>query len=114
MRTFDVSTRSDGSTVVLEVAGSVDAVTAVRLADELQAQLDAGRPRVVVDLGAVSYVSSAALRVLLAAVKGARGAGGDLRLAAVAPGVAKVFGLAGFDAIVQRYDDAAAAVASFT
>ncbi len=113
MRSFDLSTRELGSVTVLEVAGSVDAVTAPRLGEELGAALAAGRPQLVVDLGGVGYASSAALRALLAGVKGARAAGGDLRLAAVTPAVAKVFGLAGFDGIVQRFDDAQAAVDSF-
>ena len=113
MRSFDLSTRELGSVTVVEVSGSVDAVTAPRLAEALDAALAAGRAQLVVDLGGVGYASSAALRTLLAGVKGARGAGGDLRLAAVTPEVAKVFELAGFDGIVQRFADAEAAAVSF-
>lgn len=113
MRSFDLDTRSEGSVAVVSVAGSVDAVTAPRLSEGLDAVLEAGQVRVVVDLGAVDYASSAALRALLAGVKRARGGGGDLRLASVGPDVGKVLEMAGFDGIVQRFDDAAAAVASF-
>ena len=113
MRSFDLDTRSEGSVTVVSVAGSVDAVTAPRLADALAAALAAGQVHLVVDLSDVGYASSAALRALLAGVKGARGGGGDLRLAAVGGEVAKVFEMAGFDGIVQRFDDAASAVASF-
>ncbi len=113
MRSFDLSTRELGSVTVVEVVGSVDAVTAPRLGEALGAALAGGRPKLVVDLGGVGYASSAALRALLAGVKGARSAGGDLRLAAVTPDVAKVFELAGFDGIVQRFVDAEAAAVSF-
>ncbi len=114
MRSFDLSTRNEANAAIVEVAGSVDAVTSARLAEALNQQLEAGRPRIVVDLGGVGYASSAALRALLAGVKGARGAGGDLRIAAVTPEVAKVLEMAGFDGIVRRFDDTAAAVASFS
>lgn len=114
MRSFDLNTRTEGSAAVFEVAGSVDAVTSARLTEALNERLEAGETRLVVDLGGVAYASSAALRALLAGVKGARSAGGDLRLAAVTPAVAKVLELAGFDGIVQSFDDAAAAVASFS
>ncbi|TVR90479.1 MAG: anti-sigma factor antagonist [Trueperaceae bacterium] len=113
MRSFDLDTRSEGSVTVVSVAGSVDAVTAPRLGDALGAALAAGQVHLVVDLAGVGYVSSAALRALLAGVKGARSGGGDLRLAAVGPDVGKVFEMAGFDGIIQRFDDTAAAVASF-
>ncbi len=113
MRSFELTERELGPVTVMVVAGSVDAITAPRLGEALASALAAGRSRLVVDLVGVDYVSSAALRALLAGVKGSRSAGGDLRLAGVTPAVAKVFALAGFDAIVQRFDDAEAAAASF-
>ena len=113
MRSFELDTRTEGSVTVLSGAGSVDAVTAPRLGDALDAALTAGQVPLVVDLAGVGYASSAALRALLTGGKGARGGGGDLRLAAVGREVGKVFDMAGFDGIVQRFDDATAAVASF-
>jgi len=113
MRSFDLSTRADGAVTVVAVAGTVDAVTAPRLAEALQAEVDAGRHRLVADLAAASYVSSAGLRAFLATVKQARAAGGDLCLAAVQPSVHQVFDLAGFTAIVRFFDDVDGAVAAF-
>ena len=113
MRTFDLEEQERGPVTVIAVEGSVDAVTAPRLSEALAATVAAGRVRLVVDLGGVDYVSSSALRALLAGVKGSRAAAGDLRLAAVPPPVARVFELAGFDGIVQRFDDADAAALSF-
>ena len=113
MRSFELQAHGAGGVHVVRVAGSVDAVTAPRLGEALQEALASGRASIVVELSGVSYASSAALRALLAAVKGARAAGGDVRLAAVQSDVAKVLDMAGFDGIVQRYDDEPAAVASF-
>ena len=113
MRSFELDTQDRDGVHLVRVAGSVDAVTAPRLGEALQATLDAGGTALVVDFRGVGYASSAALRALLAAVKGARAAGGDLRLAGVQGDVAKVLDMAGFDAIVQRFDDETAAIASF-
>lgn len=111
MRSFEIETRSaDGATIVA-VAGSVDAVTSPRLAESLQATIAGGQPRVVVDLGGVGYVSSAGLRAILAGVKAARSAGGDLAIAAAQPQVREVFELAGLTTIVAFHDEATAAVA---
>jgi anti-sigma B factor antagonist len=113
MRSFDLSTRAAGDVTVVSVAGTVDAVTAPRLAEALQAEVGAGRHRLVADLAATTYVSSAGLRAFLATVKQARATGGDVRLGAVQPSVHQVFDLAGFTTIVRFFDDVDAAVASF-
>jgi anti-sigma B factor antagonist len=113
MRSFDLSTRVQGDVTVVTVAGTVDAVTAPRLAEALQAEVGAGRHRLVADLSGATYVSSAGLRAFLATVKQARAKGGDVRLGAVRPSVHQVFDLAGFTAIVRFFDDVDAAVASF-
>jgi anti-sigma B factor antagonist len=112
MRSFEVETRDRDGVVVVQVAGTVDAVTAPRLSQVLQAEVAAGRPRLVVDLGGTSYVSSAGLRAILAAVKAARVAGGNLALAAAQPQVREVFELAGLTDIVPFHDAVDAAVTS--
>ena len=112
MRSFEVETRTEDGAAVAEVAGSVDAVTAPRLAEALQATVAGGEPRVVVDLAGVTYVSSAGLRAILSGVKAARTAGGDLVVAAAQPQVREVFELAGLTTIIAFHDDVAAAVAS--
>jgi len=113
MRSFDLTTAQHGGVTLVAVSGSVDAVTAPRLAEALETAVTAGQTRIVVDLGGVGYASSAALRALLAGVKGARAGAGDLRIAAVQADVAKVFELAGFGGIVQSFSDSTEAVASF-
>jgi anti-sigma B factor antagonist len=113
VRTLDLSTRSEGPATVVEVTGTVDAVTAPRFADALQAEVAAGRSRLVVDLQDVAYVSSAGLRAVLAGLKAARTAGGDVRLAGATDAVKQVFDLAGFGSILQSFDDVAGAAASF-
>lgn len=110
---MQITTEQNGTVMVVSVAGSLDAMTAPELGQVFDQQIEAGNSRVVADLAEVDYTSSAGLRVLLAAVKGTRKLGGDLRLASVQEHVNKVLNLAGFTSIIKQYPDAAAAVASF-
>lgn len=102
-----------GDITVIEIAGSIDTLTADDLLDTLQTQVREGRHHLVGDLRGVSYTSSAGLRALLAATKEARRQGGDLRLAGVTDRVHKVLDLSGFTSILHVYPDAEEAVASF-
>lgn len=99
--------------IVLSVEGNLDALTAPDLGTALSEQIKPGHPNLVVDLGGVSYTSSAGLRVLLGALKETRRLEGDLRLAAVQDDVNKVLNLAGFTTIVKQFPDVETAVASF-
>ena len=98
---------------VLVAEGSLDSLSADSLTQVLDQQILAGNTRLVVDLAAVDYTSSAGLRSLLMALKGARRVGGDLRLGAAQPNVVEVLSLAGFTSIIKTFDKVSAAVASY-
>lgn len=98
---------------VLVADGSLDSLSADSLTQVLDAQIQAGHTRLVVDLKAVHYTSSAGLRSLLMALKGARRVGGDLRLGAAQPNVTEVLSLAGFTSIIKIFDDVQSAIASY-
>jgi anti-anti-sigma factor len=98
---------------VVAVAGSLDALTADALTGALQAEVRAGRTRLVASFADLEYTSSAGLRVLLATLKDARQQGGDLRVAAMRDRVRRVLDLSGFTSILKCYPDVASAVASF-
>ena len=85
----------DGALVVAP-RGRIDTTTSDDLEKRLVRHLDLGERRVVVDMGAIEYISSAGLRVLLLVAKRLRNAGGDLVLCALGPPVRQVFELAGF------------------
>jgi anti-sigma B factor antagonist len=110
---MELSSESLGSTTVIHVSGSVDSLTADALLAALQSHVDDGRVRLVCDLSAVEYTSSAGLRALLATLKATRQQGGDFRLAAVRPSVHRVLELSGFTSILKLYGDVDAAVESF-
>ncbi|HUF39190.1 MAG TPA: STAS domain-containing protein [Anaerolineales bacterium] len=111
---MQINHKNTGDVTVLEIVGSVDALTAPQITTYIQGLVEAGSLKLIADFGGVDYTSSAGLRVLLGAVKETRAGGGDFRLAAVRPEVLKVLTLSGFTNILKLYDDAETAVESFS
>ena len=87
--------KSDGVTVVVPV-GRIDAVTSDELERKLIAVVAASGARLVVDMQAVEYISSAGLRVLLKLAKRVKEQSGRVVLCSLGPAVRQVFELAGF------------------
>ena len=110
---MQISIAQQGGVTVVDVAGSLDALTADALTAALEEQVRAGRTRLVAALTGLEYTSSAGLRVLLATLKDARRQGGDLRLAGAQARVHRVLSLSGFTSILRCYTDVPSAVASY-
>jgi anti-sigma B factor antagonist len=99
---------------LVAINGRVDANTAPQLQDTLRSIFEAKRFRLVLDLNEMSYMSSAGLKVLLAALKEARRWNrGDLRLAALQPQVKDTLNLVGLLQLFKVYPDTVEAVGSF-
>ena len=111
---MEVKTRQFKRVDVVEVSGRVDSATAPRLEETLQAILGQGRFNIVVDMQGLEYLSSAGLRVLVAALKETRRWNrGDVRLSNVPERIKGVLNLAGLDALFSVYDATVDAVGSF-
>ncbi|MBP1928858.1 anti-anti-sigma factor [Methanolinea mesophila] len=81
---------------VVKVEGRIDASSAPGMEAAINAPLERGVKKIVVDLSGVEYMSSAGLRVLLASLKKVRSLGGEMRLAGMQPFVKEVFDMTGF------------------
>ncbi len=110
---MDITSIEQEGVVVISVSGSMDALTAPVLSDYISQQVNAGKPKLVLDMTNLEYTSSAGLRVLLGGVKEARQHTGDLRLAGLRPNVRKVLDMSGFTSILKTFPDGAAAVQSY-
>ena len=102
-----------GAVCLISPQGSIDALTAPEFTAALNAQIGAGRLHLVADLGAVDFMSSAGLRLLMQAAREARQKGGDLRLAAASPAVEKMLKMAGFTSVLKVFSDIEEAVSSY-
>ncbi|MGE5138098.1 MAG: STAS domain-containing protein [Rudaea sp.] len=112
---FRVNTKQLKRVDLVEVSGRVDSSTAPQFEQAIQSIIDAGRNRIVVNLAQTEYMSSAAFRVLISALKQVHGPThrGDIRIACVPPKLMETFKLGGFDEIFKFYDDEVSAVGSF-
>ncbi|MBX7058747.1 MAG: STAS domain-containing protein [Leptospirales bacterium] len=106
---LNIQESAQGAAVVLRVAGKLDARTAPRLGDMLKTMIAGGRIKIVCDLQGVSYIASAGVGTLKAALIDAKKAGGDLRLAALQAPVKDVLDVLGFTRLFSIHSDAAAA-----
>ena len=81
--------------LIVRPEGRIDTNTSEVLERWLMSRLEGGIKRLVVDMSAVDYISSAGLRVFLLTVKKLRGTGGQLVLGGLNPSVRQIFELAG-------------------
>lgn len=101
-----------GGTKVVVLAGRLDSVSAAAAEAAIVAEIREGATRLVLDCAALTYVSSAGLRVFLVVAKRMKEIGGRVSLFGLAPAVKEVFAISGFLQILTVCDDREAALAS--
>ncbi|MGL4176919.1 MAG: STAS domain-containing protein [Dermatophilaceae bacterium] len=105
------SHRDDDVSVVV-VGGEVDVYTAAQLRAALDAEVDAGHVRLVVDLEDVTFIDSTGLGVLVGRLKLVRNQSGWLRIVCSTDRILRVFRITGLDKVFGIHaslDDALAA-----
>ncbi len=91
----------EGRTFTARVEGEVDHHAAKAMMEELDRRVDAALPGVMtLDLGAVSFMDSSGIALVLRAYRRMRELGGSLRLVNVPPQAAKVLRAAGVDKLL--------------
>ncbi|SFH68028.1 STAS domain-containing protein [Albimonas pacifica] len=107
---MEIETETQAGVVVLRPKGRVDSNSARELEEALLPRFDAPAP-VLVDFSALSYISSAGLRVLLLAARRSKATGTALGLSGMSEPVAEVFAISGFAKLFRIWPDAEAALA---
>ncbi|MCB1172744.1 MAG: STAS domain-containing protein [Leptospiraceae bacterium] len=113
MSDITIQKAEKGSVSVLVVSGKLDAKTAPQLSNELQSLLAGGHKKIVCEMKGVSYIASAGVGTLKAALVEARKGGGDVRLAALTNEVQDVFDVLGFSKLFTISGDLNTALADF-
>ena len=108
-----ISVRPGPLAYVVTAAGRVDSSNANELDTTLAQLISDGQAKLVLELTAVSYMSSAGLRAIVSALRAAKKKRGDVRIAAPSKRVAEVFELAGLNPLFETFDDVETAVSSF-
>ena len=97
---FGVETNPQGIGIVTP-KGRLNMVSARRLKEILSGLVDEGTTRIVVDMAETTFLDSSGLGALIAGLKSARQAGGDLRIARPTPSVTTVFALTNLDKVLR-------------
>jgi anti-sigma B factor antagonist len=107
---FDIRTTSTGETVVLEVHGDLDALTAPQLAEAISASLVDQPAALIVDLSKLDFLASAGMSVLIAGIDAA-GSAQRFGVVADGPSTARPMELVGLDGMLSIYPTLDAALA---
>lgn len=112
---MDIQHKEHKRCEVLHVTGRIDSSNAQQFEDALMKALD-NKSNVVVNMKNVEYMSSAAIRALIGALKEAQGRTlrkGNVVLAETPDKIREVFGIAALDTLFTFYDNETEAVGSF-
>lgn len=102
---------ADDSTAVIRVIGRLNMVAAPRLRELVATTVTDGRTRVVIDLADTEFIDSSGLGALIAGLKAARSAGGDLRIARPTAQVITVLELTNLNRVLRPYASVAECLA---
>ena len=95
---MQISTKSKDDVYIIEILGRMDSISSKEIEAKLYDVIEHNK-NIIIDLGAVDYISSVGLRVLLATLKKQKERDGSIRLASLQPFVRDIFKMTGFDRI---------------
>ncbi len=104
------TTETDAGVPVVAIRGEIDLHTCPQLRTTLQRLMEAKKEHIVLNLAEVPYLDSAALGILVDAVRRAREMGGGIYLAQVTPFVLRAFEITRLIKIFQVHDKVEAAL----
>jgi anti-sigma B factor antagonist len=113
MSTLSIETDNTQSVSVMKVIGRIDSDTAPEFDTALSKLLNDNRNKIVLNLQSVDFLSSAGLRAMVKALKGAQKSGGDLRLAAVSEPIEVILRTVGMMQMFKMFSNSEEAAVGF-
>jgi anti-anti-sigma factor len=108
----EITVRDEGDTKVVMLNGKLDTNTTPSAEAEINALLDAGAQKLLINFEQLTYISSSGLRLLLALAKRMKSAGGDLKVCSLNEMATEVFEVSGFSSILNVFASEADALGS--
>lgn len=102
---MEIKITTEDNVTILTVAGQLNTMTSVQLQDALMPLAENNDGDILLDFQALEYVSSAGLRVLLAAQSEVDEREIEMSICNVCEEVAEVFEMTGFDEILTIKDN---------
>lgn len=104
---LEITTERGDGICTMSLQGEVDVYTAPRLKEAIIELIEAGCPRILVDLDGVGFIDSSGLGVLVGALRRAKEQDGTIRLVCTRENVLKIFRITGLDKVFAIFSDAA-------
>ena len=102
---MEVRTEVTDGMAVFRIVGRLDASAGPNLESAVASALGGGNPRILFDMGDVTFVSSAGLRVILMTAKQAMAAKGGLAIFGLRSAVNEVFEISGLHKFIPIASD---------
>ena len=97
---MNVKTERTGGILIAKTQGRIDSANALDFEDAMNSAMGSEDRTIVMDLGGLTYISSAGLRVILVIAKTLRKRKVELILCSLSKQTQEVFEMSGFDKIV--------------
>ena len=99
---MEINAYQDAEELRIEISGRMDAAWSAELGKYLQQSVHSGAHAIALDLSAVTYLSSAGIRVLVILAKQLKAIEGSLRIVKASDSVASVLELVGFNYLLAE------------
>ncbi len=109
---LQITSEQVGDSLVLVPLDRVDSSVARDFEDFLDARMQEGHTKLIVDFSKLGFISSAGMRVLLINAKKLKPSGGRLVLCKMRAGIREIFSISGFDHIIKICDSREEALAA--
>ncbi len=110
---MEISVKTTNEVKVLAFEGRLDTQTSPDAQTRLTQLIEGGDKKILVNLEKLDYISSAGLRVLLAAAKQLRTTHGELRICSLNEVVKEIFDISGFTTIFKVFGSDSEALEGF-
>lgn len=100
----EVKTEFKKGVLVLRIKGRLDALSSSQAEKKICDLIEEGQSKVLIDMAAVTYLSSAGMRMLLSTTKRVRSLAGRLVLCSTADNVLDVLKVSGFDHVLELFN----------
>ncbi len=107
---MEISIEQQSDVAIVVAGGRLDAAGAPEIETRCKDLIQKGSKRLLLDMAAVEYISSAGLRSLLVLAKAVKAVGGTLILCSLTPAVREVMTISGFDNILSLAADRSVAM----
>lgn len=107
-----LTTERSGQTLIISANGRIDGANATEVQGVLSGAFEPGVKLMLLDLGGLTYISSAGLRVIMLTARTLDRSGAKFAVGSPSGPIREVFQISGFDQIIPIFDSQAEAIES--